>query len=418
VASPLSPKSNDGPPSPDARGAERVPPPPAGGDAPAAAEGDDAGILPQARAETRARAHDLWTLVKKYGARHAPSARLSPSPARVPPPVNTPVAALRYLRLTPALLTALFAVSFAWDFPGVSVSLWGRTVALDGLLLVLSVSGLIGFLTNWVAVTMLFQPRRRRPIFGQGLIPAQRERVISKLAQTISDNLINPRLIHQQIEDTNLIPRSREAALHVVRGVIEDPEFRGDLKRLVTDYVGHVVADTRVREELVRVIIRKMEQQATGVSGVVLSLLRHFKEEELYAKIDAAIRELPGSLDQVLDRGHYLLDTIPGKLEARSAEIEEWVTQAMLHIVQQLDVYGLLIANMSKYDEAQLEDLLKNTSNEQFNYIKYLGGVLGFFGGLVIWQPVPALILFGVLAVVLLLADEALVRIRKRRGTE
>ncbi len=71
------------------------------------------------------------------------------------------------------------------------------------------------------------------------------------------------------------------------------------------------------------------------------------------------------------------------------------------------------MANMGKYDEAQLEDLLKNTSNEQFNYIKYLGGVLGLFGGLVIWQPVPALRLFGVLGVSLWLIDEALIRMRK-----
>jgi len=67
---------------------------------------------------------------------------------------------------------------------------------------------------------------------------------------------------------------------------------------------------------------------------------------------------------------------------------------------------------MGKYDEAQLEDLLKNTSNEQFNYIKYLGGVLGFFGGLVIWQPVPALILFGVFGLTLWVLDEALLRLR------
>jgi uncharacterized membrane protein YheB (UPF0754 family) len=328
-------------------------------------------------------------------------------------PASAPVAALRYLRLTPALLTMLFAFSFVWDFPGMSFPVLGHAVALDGLLRMLSVSGLIGFLTNWVAVTMLFQPRQRRPIFGQGLIPAQRERVISRLAQTISEKLINPRLIHEQIENTDLIPRSREAALHVVRGVLEDPDFRIDLKRLAADYIAHVVADKRVRQELVRVIIRKMEQQATGFSGVVLSLVRHFKAEELQAKIDAALRELPGSLDQVLDRCDHLLDALPSAIEARSAEIEEWVTQALLHLVQQLDVYGLLIANMSKYDEAQLEDLLKNTSNEQFNYIKYLGGVLGFFGGLVIWQPMPALALFGVLGLVLWLMDETLMRIHK-----
>jgi hypothetical protein len=76
-------------------------------------------------------------------------------------------------------------------------------------------------------------------------------------------------------------------------------------------------------------------------------------------------------------------------------------------------VHGLFLANMGKYDEAQLEDLLQNMSNEQFNYIKYLSGVLGFFGGLVIWRPVPALLLFSLLGLSLWLIDEALMRLRK-----
>ncbi len=375
---------------------------------------NELAVLLNARAATRARVLDLWTLLKEYGIRHAPTVRLRPPTTRPQPPTGVHIAALRYLQLTSYLLTALFAVSFVWDFPGVSLQLWGPPVALDGLLRTLSVSGLIGFLTNWLAVTMLFQPRHRRPIFGQGLIPAQRERVIYRLAQAISERLINEQLIQQKIEESRLISRYRETALQVVRGVLEDPDFRADLKRLVVGYVEQVVAEKRVRMELVQLVIEKMEQHTTGFSGIVLSLLRHFKEDELQGKIDAAIRELPGSLDRVLDQCDKLLDALPARIEARSEEIEKWVTQAVLDFVRQLDVYGLLITNMSKFDEAQLEDLLKNTSNEQFNYIKYLGGVLGFFGGLVIWRPVPALMLFSVLGLSLWLLDEALVRVRSR----
>ena len=374
--------------------------------------GNDSGALPQARDTTRAYAFDLWALLKEYGSRHAPASPPPQSLTQPAPPTSMQVPALRYLRLTPALLTVLFIISFVWDFPGMSLWVWDQSVPLDGLLRMLSVSGLIGYLTNWLAVAMLFQPRLRRPIFGQGLIPAQRELVIARLAQAISERLINSQLIHQQIEANGLIARARESALQTVRGMVEDPEFRRDLKLLVIHYVEQVVANKRVRQELVQLVMNKMNQQATGLSGIVLNLLRHFKEEELEAKIDDAIRELPGSLDQLLDRGHQLLDTLPLYIEARSEELEEWVTQAVLHFVQQLDVYGLLIANMGKYDEAQLEDLLKNTSNEQFNYIKYLGGVLGFFGGLVIWQPVPALILFGMFGLTLWVLDEALLRLR------
>jgi hypothetical protein len=369
-------------------------------------------LLPHVRAETRAHVVDLWDLLKKYGTRHSPTPSSSPVTTPSLPSVSIHVPALHYLRMTPAILTTLFIVSFVWDFPRMSFQVWNTSVALDGLLRMLSVSGLIGFLTNWLAVAMLFQPRQRRPIFGQGLIPAQRERVIARLAQSISERLINAQLIHEQIEANGLIPRTREMALGIVRGMVEDPEFRTDLKQLVIHYVEQIVADKHVREELVQVVMQKMKQQETGLSGLVLTFLRHFKEDELEGKIDDAIREMPSSLDGLLDRGHHLLDALPLHFEARSQELEQWVTQAVLHFVQQLDVHGLLMANMGKYDEAQLEDLLKNTSNEQFNYIKYLGGVLGFFGGLVIWQPVTALILFGALGVSLWIIDEVLMRFR------
>jgi DNA-binding transcriptional ArsR family regulator len=101
---------------------------------------------------------------------------------------------------------------------------------------------------------------------------------------------------------------------------------------------------------------------------------------------------------------------------ARAEEIEKWILKAVPDFIQQIDVYGLLIANMRKLDEERLEKLIKNdTSNEQFNYIKDLGGILGFFGGLVIWQPVPALIVFGALGLSLWLLDVVLLRARKLR---
>ena len=374
---------------------------------------NDREVLPHGHAETRTHAFSLWTLLKKYGTRHGPTSPPPQTATSSSPTVNIHVPALRYLRMTPAILTALFVVSFVWDFPGFSFQLWDTPVALDGLLRMLSVSGLIGFLTNWLAVAMLFQPRYRRPIFGQGLIPAQRERVIARLAQAISERLINAQLIHQQIETGGMIARSREALVQMVRGMVEDPEFRADLKQLVINSAEQIMADPRVRQELVQLVMQKMRQRATGLSGVILTLLRHFKEDELEMQIDIAIQELPGSLDRLLDRGHQLLDAVPLHLETRSDELEQWATHIVLHFVQQLDIHGLLLANMDKYDEAQLEDLLKNTSNEQFNYIKYLGGVLGFFGGLVIWQPVPALILFGVLGLSLWLIDEALMKLHK-----
>jgi uncharacterized membrane protein YheB (UPF0754 family) len=366
---------------------------------------------------SRVRIRDFWTLVKEHAAVHAPATPLSQSSVLPQPSAkDQPLAVLRYLRLTNYTLVGLFAISFVWDFPGVSIQLWHQSVALDGLLRITSVSGLIGFLTNWLAVTMLFHPRQRRPVFGQGLIPAQRERVIDQLARTIYKNLINPQTILSRIEESNLLVRYREMVLQVSRDILEDPKFRQDLKLLAVDYAEHLLASKEVRLKFAELAIEKLERHTNGSSRLALRIFRFFKEAELQNMIDNAIRELPQSLDPVLDQLEKLLDTLPEEIAARAEEIEKWLLKAVPDFIQQIDVYGLLIANMRKLDEERLERLIKNdTSNEQFNYIKDLGGILGFFGGLVIWQPVPALIVFGVLGSSLWLLDTLLLRVRKLR---
>lgn len=362
--------------------------------------------------------YSLWALLKKFGTRHWPTTDSVSTVERAPPLQRAPIPALLYLRLATYVLPVIFAVSFFWDFPRVSVEWWGYAFSLEGLLRILSVSGLIGFLTNWVAITMLFQPRERRPLLGQGLIPAQRQQVVARLAEAISQRLINEEMIHQQIEQSGLIPRARQQLLHFIHETIDDREFRSDLKRVVTGYIDQALADPSIHAQISRIVLQHIHHQTKGVSGVVLRFLQQFRTEELERTIQMAIHSLPEAMDEILDRWHPFWDTLPDKLEAHAHDIEQSVSHAVLHFVQQLDVRGLLITNMTKYDEAQLESLLKHTSDEQFNYIKYLGGVLGILGGLVIWQPLPALLLFGVLGVLIWGIDEVLMRYKAKRVTQ
>ncbi|MBT4053217.1 MAG: hypothetical protein HOE73_09020 [Bacteroidetes Order II. Incertae sedis bacterium] len=109
-----------------------------------------------------------------------------------------------------------------------------------------------------------------------------------------------------------------------------------------------------------------------------------------------------------------LLDRIPAKIEARAEDIEDLATRVVLGFVENLDVYNMVMSNMMSYDEGKLEALIKNSSNEQLNYIKYLGGALGVLGGLVIWQPIPAVLLFSGVGGILFVVDETLFRLRKK----
>ncbi len=383
------------------------------------AQADTVRDIPEARAITRARVRDIRDLLAKYIRRHLPDApRESAEVEEIPKRDGKYGALLVFLQIIPWALAALFLFSFVWDFDGVVLHPFGRELVLDGLVRILSVSGLIGFFTNWLAITMLFNPREKRPIFGQGLIPSQRDRVVYRMARAVSEELINEEIIKQKIEEAEIIPKYREMALSVTRGILEDPDFRNDLKAITTDYVGTVLSSDQVRRRIVEFTIEKIESYlGEGMGGLALKAYRYLNEDDLKRRIDKAINEIPGNLDGVLDGVDELLDEIPGRIEARSEDIEAWATKIVLGFVENLDIYSMIMSNIARYDERQLEDLLKKTTNEQLNYIKYLGGVLGTIGGLVIWQPLLSIAFLGTVSLSLYGLDSLLFAIQKGRSS-
>lgn len=372
--------------------------------------------LPVVRNVTRERANDLKNLFSKYIRRYLPE-RIGEESAFPEPPrmVGSYAQLLPLMRLIPWFLAALFVVSAFWDFEGISFTLFDRTLQLEGLIRIISVSGMIGFLTNWLAITMLFNPRERRPLLGQGLIPEQRERVIYRMASTISEELINADIIKQKIEESGIIPKYREMALSVTKSVIDDPDFRDELKGIISNYVDEVVGSEDVRSRLVEFIVGKIEEYAgEGLGGFALRTYRLVNEGDFQRRIEDAVEQLPSSVDTFLDEMDHLLDAVPEKIEARSQEIEEAASAMITTFVDNIDLYSMIESNMQRYDDRKLEELLKRATNEQLNYIKYLGGVLGCVGGLVIWQPTLSLISFAIIGTIIYGVDELLYRRRKK----
>ncbi len=343
-------------------------------------------------------------LLRRYARKHrVPHSVPSHSRTRALPPVRGRYQQwLPALRLIPLLLTVGFGLSFLWDFPGVFFQVGGVSISMEGLLRMVSVSGLIGFLTNWLALTMLFRPQEPRPILGQGLIPAQKERVIHRLAEAISRELINEELIRQHIAESGILRQYRQQLVAMVRGILEDEAFREELRLWIMDFLQGLVGTEHVRRELVERALIQFERQADGsLERVILRAYRFFGRERLIRRVDRAVQELPAQLEDVFIRLDEMLDRLPARMDVYADDLERVVVQMIHRLLEQLDVYDMLMANMERYDEQQLERLLKSTSNEQFNYIKYLGGVLGALGGLIIWQPLLALSAFLLLGSIL-----------------
>ncbi len=308
---------------------------------------------------------------------------------------------LVFLKPLPWILGFLFLFSFYWDFNNMGTTILNYPLRFEGLLRIVCVSGLIGFLTNWAAITMLFRPMHKRPLLGQGLIPAHKERIAYRLSFAVSEDLINPDIIKEKLQKSDTIRKYRERVTNHVTDVINREEFRKDIKAWISDYTTEVIADPNLRRNMAQSIVEELDSalenrlfEKTALKAYSLISGRHMQ-----GIVEDAIKQLPNSVEKRMDRVDAFLDSAPEKLSGQIENIEAVVTQLLYQMINQLDVQNLVEQNLKSYDETKLEKMIRGATNEQLKTIQYLGAVLGTIGGLVIWEPLLSLgiivIIFG-----------------------
>jgi uncharacterized membrane protein YheB (UPF0754 family) len=78
---------------------------------------------------------------------------------------------------------------------------------------------LIGWLTNRIAIQMLFHPRQPRRFLGmrwQGLIPRRHEEIAEKTADLVVEELVSQHVLRSEIEKIDLTPMLDETITHLV----------------------------------------------------------------------------------------------------------------------------------------------------------------------------------------------------------
>ena len=113
------------------------------------------------------------------------------------------------------------------------------------------VGACVGYATNWLAVRMLFRPRRRT-LGLQGLIPKRRAEIASKIAATVERELVRPSDIEAMLSDPELhAAAEREIDLRVREFLARKVDELPALALVVLP----VDIEDRLRRSIVKLII-------------------------------------------------------------------------------------------------------------------------------------------------------------------
>ncbi|MFM2376186.1 MAG: hypothetical protein RLZZ165_1283 [Bacteroidota bacterium] len=322
---------------------------------------------------------------------------------------------LQFLRLLPILCAVGFGVSFFWDFGSEdSLQVFGQVLPLQSILRMVSVSGLIGFGTNWVAVRMLFKPVLRRPIWGQGLIPAHKERIVWQLAGGIHKHILNESLIQERIIASGLIEKINEILIRGVEDLLGDEEFSREIKAIAYAYVKRSLSRPEVRARFASIIDERLAENLNrGLSGLVFSAYKKLNRKDYESVIDNILNRIPGTVVEVIEEVEEERQAIAESVRLREKDMEQFLLRIVIDVLDRIDIRTLLSQQMAHFDEAKLENMIWTATNEQLLYIEYLGTLLGIFGGLLIWQPLAMGAAFTGLFMLLFLLDQALHHLKR-----
>ncbi len=254
---------------------------------------------------------------------------------------------------------------------------------------IVAISGMIGYGTNFIAIRMLFRPVQRRPIWGQGLIPGQKDRIIYTLAKGMHKHILSEDLIRKRVEETGLVRRVNDLMLDGGIGLVQDQRLRDELKLFLHGVMIEWSQRPQVRRRVIEILDSHLEEKVeeSGLGTFIFQTYKRFNRDQYEEVINKITEELPKVALKVIDRMEEELDTVAAFLRMHKKTTREQIMQVFIDLLNRIDITDLLAKQMAHFDETRLERMIWEATNEQLLYIQYLGTVLGILGGLLIWRP-------------------------------
>jgi len=179
-------------------------------------------------------------------------------------------------------------------------------------------AALIGWITNYLAIKMLFHPHQPKKILGltfQGVFPKRQAQIAEKLGDLVANELFSMQDVAQKIEDLSTQPE-------------------------VLEEVG-----------------KRIEKTIRGKLISAFPMLSMFLSDEMIEKVTNLFK---GELEDFL------------RVSAQGLAVK---------MKDSVDVQGLVREKVQAFSSNKIEELLLSFMEQEFRFIEKIGAVLGFLIG-------------------------------------
>lgn len=289
-----------------------------------------------------------------------------------------------------------------------------------------AVGAVIGYITNDIAIRMLFRPRQPKYLFGwhipftPGIIPKEKNRIAGAIGKSISENLMNREVLEQNLLSDEMIAKIRQAVQDFADTQLHNDETveqfarhyltAGEVKVLRDNAITEAskllttkLQDSAVGEQIAHVatehVIEKTRHSLAGKLGAdkLLSALSGPVKSHLAKHINEVLRSQSGDMVSRLvhDEGDKLLSLPMRQLlagheeqvkQAQDSIVSVYrtvITEHLPRILEAIDISAIVERRIREMDIVEAETIIMQLIRKELRAIVWLGALLGCIMGTV-----------------------------------
>ena len=287
-----------------------------------------------------------------------------------------------------------------------------------------AVGAVIGYITNDIAIRMLFRPHQPKYFMGihipftPGIIPKEKDRIAGAIGKAVSENLMNREVLEKSLLSDEMITKIGEAIDEFVTTQSQNTEtieqfarhylteeditaMRSNVTEGVVKMITGKLQDSSLGESIARMatqhVMEKTRNSLAGKFGadMLLQPLAQFVEGFLAKHINEILHNNSQQMVEGLvgDQSQQLMSM---KMSELMAGHEEQVAQAkngilsayhviitehLPRILQDIDISGIIEQRIKEMDMEEAEAIILDVMKKELRAIVWLGALLGSIMG-------------------------------------
>lgn len=287
------------------------------------------------------------------------------------------------------------------------------------MLLTPLLGAVIGYITNDIAIKMLFRPRRAlyigrwRVPFTPGLIPQQKERIAVSIGSVVSEQLLDERTLREAVLSDAAVELLREQVIHFLEGFadcVDTVDETGSqlfgaarfgqladaAERALEELLLRKLRESQIGAEIVRYAMNRLrESLRIGANSPLFNQLMAQVEAALGTAIQEVIIQMAPELvhselhsffeetrdTRLCDLYERHRERIPAAADAVVLLYRKLLGENLGKILRAVNVGEIIRQKVAAFDAVELEALIFGIMRRELRAIVYLGALLGFLMG-------------------------------------